>query len=1083
LPRFEDQVGQLLADAEGCAEQADWDGVRALARAALSLVPDDPDAQRLLEAADSASPTLGERRQLTVMFCDVVGSTSMSHRRDPELVHEVLRSYQIACDEAVRRYGGRIARYIGDGVLAYFGHPAAHEDDARRAVKAGLDLLDALRPITDEVRARYEIDLSIRVAVHTGLVVVADMGSSATPDHDAIVGETPNLAARLQDRATPGTLIISDATYDLVRGWFLVLPLGTQPLKGIDRPVDAFQVVEETEIDSRIHAQADLSPFVGRAEEVVALDEVWAEVEAGGSRAVVIRGAPGIGKSRLADVARRRIEARGGSTIETCCSTYHTTTALFPVRRLIERAAGIDAHHDEHQSLSRLWQSLDQVGLADALPLLAALLGLPPEPWCPAPELEGAKLREQTLASLMGWISTVAARSPVLLFVDDLQWADPSTIELLTSIIVNAVPGVLLLATMRDDAPVPWSAASVVELDRLSPLELEDLAGRLPEGRSLGEDHLREILERSDGMPLFLEELLRTARQATPEATSRSQTSIPAALRDHLLARFAVPGADLHLAQLVATIGGAAPRSLIVATSNLPEATLETQLDALVGSGILDLVSSAPPVYQFHHQLLADLAYDTQVRAARERTHDLVAQALLRSGAREPAVVAHHLEQAGRYEEAVELLTEAAESAVAFHAVSEMTELLDHAFELLELVAPTRRADLEFQVRLVRGTAVASQLGYAAPATSEDYQACLDLAPALAGDGFLDEAVGGRGPATELVWSATGLWAAFMLQARLDDADGVIDALAAQLRPGSEYETYFRTTQWLSDFFRGRHRQSLVMVERSLALLHHLELPPRLAMPSDPKSVGLSHLAFLLALQGKGTEAREQIELALVAAREIPFPRGPFSVCYITGLQATMEILLGDVAATHGPLDEQEQLADRHGFTFWQVLSSWCRAFIELEEGDAEAAPRAEMMLQLLQSMGVVVWLPSFYGGMAFAHLRQGRPDEARRLLAEGTRVADETGAHLWTAELLRLTGEVHLCDGDIEGLAVLREAKALAVDQGADLLELRCTTSIAAHSDDPADGLELAAALEGWAGDLDLRDVVEARAVLAAHG
>ena len=238
--RYEERVRDLLADASEHAARFDWAGVRALASAALALAPDSADAQQLLREADRAVPSEGERRQLTVMFCDMVGSTALSQDHDPEVVREVLRGYQAACDEVVRRYEGHIARYIGDGVLAYFGHPVAHEDDARRAVKAGLDLLDALHPVTDEARDRFGIDLQIRIAVHTGLVVRAAMGSPGAPDPDAIVGETPNLAARLQERAEPGTLVISDATLDLVRGWFLVAPMPPVVLKGIDRAVAAY---------------------------------------------------------------------------------------------------------------------------------------------------------------------------------------------------------------------------------------------------------------------------------------------------------------------------------------------------------------------------------------------------------------------------------------------------------------------------------------------------------------------------------------------------------------------------------------------------------------------------------------------------------------------------------------------------------------------------------------------------------------------------------------------------------------------------------------------------------------------------
>ncbi len=401
--RYEDRVRDLLADARRCADHGDWAAVRDLAGAALALSPGSADAQALLERADGADPASGERRQLTVMFCDVVGSTALSQEHDPELVREVLRSYQVTCDQVVRRYEGRIARFIGDGVLAYFGHPVAHEDDARRGVKAGLDLLEALRPVIDEVRERYDVDLRIRVAVHTGLVVRADMGSSTTPDRDAIVGETPNIAARLQDHAEPGTLLISHDTYELVRPWFLVAPLGRHRREGHRRAGAGVP-------GGRGGARRDPGPRAGRPQprssggprSCRCCSTRGTRSAPVGPQVVAVTGQPGVGKSRLADVLRRRVEADDGAARFVSCSTYHGTTALFPVRRLLERVAGIEPHQAPDIALPQLWSAMEAVGQTDSLPLVADLLELPPTSWCPAPELEGPKLREELLATLRG---------------------------------------------------------------------------------------------------------------------------------------------------------------------------------------------------------------------------------------------------------------------------------------------------------------------------------------------------------------------------------------------------------------------------------------------------------------------------------------------------------------------------------------------------------------------------------------------------------------------------------------------------------------------------------------------------------
>ena len=460
--RFEARVNDLIGDAEEHAARADWGAVRDLARAALSLAPSNTTAQALLAGAEAADPAPGERRQLTVMFCDVVGSVALGQRRDPEIVREVLRRYQTACDKVIRQYGGHIAAYIGDGVLAYFGHPVAHEDDPQRAVRAGLDLLQALEPVTAEARERYDLDLNIRAAVNTGLVVRAEMGSPSAPDRDAIVGDTPNLAARLQDHAQPGTLLVSQATYQLVRGWFLMAPRGELTLKGYVDPVPAYQVLGDAASTSRIEVQADLSPFIGRRQQVEALTEAWEAVVAGGGATCVIRGEAGVGKSRLADVLRRRIEATHGTTLITHCSSYRTNTALYPVRRLIERAAGIAPGQPGDHAVSRLWATLERVGLTDALPWFAGLLGLPAQPWAPPSELDGAQLRQQLLHSLVQWLETLTSRAPVLLLLDDVQWADPTTVDLIARISEARVPRLLLLMTRatpsrcRGRRPMSW---------------------------------------------------------------------------------------------------------------------------------------------------------------------------------------------------------------------------------------------------------------------------------------------------------------------------------------------------------------------------------------------------------------------------------------------------------------------------------------------------------------------------------------------------------------------------------------------------------------------------------------------------
>ena len=1067
--RFEARVNDLISDAEELAARADWTAVRDLARAALSLAPDNAAAQRLLADAEAADPAPGERRQLTVMFCDVVGSTVLGQQRDPEIVREVLRRYQAACDEVIRQYGGHIAAYIGDGVLAYFGHPVAHEDDAQRAVRAGLDILQALEPVTAEARELYDVDLSIRAAVHTGLVVRAPMGSASSPEVDAIVGDTPNLAARLQDHAQPGTLLVSRATYQLVRGWFLVAPRGELDLKGYDEPVPAYQVLDEAPSTSRIEVQANLSPFVGRTEQVDDLVGAWDSVVVGGSVVRVIRGEAGVGKSRLADILRRRVEATDAATLVTHCSSYRSSTAFYPVRRLIERAAGIEPGQDGEHALSRLWSVLDDVGLTEALPWFADLLGLPAEPWAPASELDGTQLREELLESIMRWLQTLTSRAPLLLIVDDVQWADPTTVDLIRRISDARVPRLLVLMTARDGFSVPWSRTDVTDLDRLTSDELRELARRLPEGRRLEPAHLDEVAARSDGIPLFLEELLRTSEGATLEL--HTEGNIPAALRDLLLARFAVPGADLRFAQVVATIGVAAPRAVIERCIDASPAELDGQLAALVGAGILITDPDDQDRYRFRHQLLADLAYDTQLHEVRRRVHGRVADVLLDYPTSDRAVIAQHLERADRFVEAVTELTRAAEDAQALGALDEAGALLDRAIVLLEHVPEDGRADIEFTPRLLRGMNVTARRGYGAPAAVADFAAAAALVPSLGTRGHFDDEADadGTGPGWERLWSVYGLWSSFLIQGQLDDCDGLTADTLTRVRPGGALHDAFAPSRGFVSFFRG----DFVAARRDLATyaeaIETLELPASLPIPNHPLPIALSHQAYAEALSGELDLARTTADRALTVAEALSFPRGPFSESYVLAIRAAIEFLASDIPTALQFSALQGDVAKRHGYTMWINIADLQVAMVEDAMGVDGAAAHAMAIMDHLRAMGAVVWAPMWYASLGLVKLFRGEIDAAAPQIEAAADLAQVTGAHFWSAEISRLKGLIVLAQDPTSprGLELCRDAAQLAERQGSRVFELRARVAVCERSDDPSDLKGLARLLEAraWAG------------------
>ncbi len=925
----------------------------------------------------------------------------------------------------------------------------------------------------------------MRVAVHTGLVVVADMGSVATPDRDAIVGDTPNVAARLQDHAAPGTLVISHDTYELVRPWFLVAPLGDLELRGVRAPVRAYTVVDEAPEDSGVLAQADLSPFVGRDRELQSLEDAWVEVRGGGSATVALVGQPGVGKSRLADQLRRRVEADDGASLATGCSSFHVSTALYPARRLLERAAGIDAHQRATLALPRLWSAMDALGLADGLPVVAGLLELPPEPWCPAPELDAARLREATLATLFDWVAASAARGPLLLLVEDLQWADPTTLELIGRIVRADLPGLLLLVTAREEVKVPWSSATVLELDRLADDELAELARRLPEGRLLDPGDLTRAIQRSDGIPLFLEELVRASSVAKGETPG---SNIPAALRDLLLARFVAPGVDLRVAQLLATIGPEGPLPLVAAVTRTVTTDVDRQIGALVDAGIVALVPGDPPSYRFRHHLLADLAYDTQLLGARAASHTAVADALLAGvatgSAAAPTVLAHHLERAGRTDDAVAALAQAIEAAHLLGANQEVKALLDRAFVLLEDAGSERRTELEIELRVLRAMNAAAIMGYAAPDAVADFEACRDLLGEPQIEGYLDDDTVPKSTADTILWVGAGVWGAFMLKGNLDAAHQVNRSLRDTFRPGGEKYRYFDSARAYIDLFEGDFRAAVPGLFRSLEDFHLVERDQRQSIPGDTVVTAHAHLAFALGGVCRFDEARAHIDAGITVAESIPYPHGPFARCYVGGMAAGVSVLSRDLAAARRHTEAVAEVAERHGFTFWSMIAGYYAALLDLHDEQSGAADRARGAVGLLRAVGVLVWLPSFAGGNAEALLLQGDVVGAREQLDEAAQVAEETGAHYWSTEIARLRGEAAHALGDPDAVTWVRRALDLAVAQGATLMELRARTSLCRMGEDADEREALARLVEQLRAEGlgDAVDVVTAASVLAAR-
>ena len=612
-----------------------------------------------------AASSEAERRQLTVMFVDLVGSTELSARLDPEDMGAVIRAYHECCAEVVRRWAGHVAKYMGDGVLAYFGWPQAHEDDAERAVRAGLELVENVAGLDTPAGE----DLAARVGVATGVVMVGELIGEGASQEQAVVGETPNLAARLQSLVGPGTVVIAASTRRLLGGLFALNDLGPVRLKGFAEPLAAFRVEGEGGAEGRFEALHGhrIIPLVGREHELAILLERWSWAKEGDGQVVLLSGEPGIGKSRLLRALRERLTGERYTPLTHFCSPYHTNSALYPVIGLLERAAGFAPEDGAEQRLDRLeallTRSTDR--LHEAVPLVAALLSLPTGRRYPPLELGPQQLKQRTLAILVDQLAGLAAREPVLAMHEDVHWVDPTTLELLDLAIerVRSLP-VLIVITYRPEFTPPWSGqahVTTLPLNRLGRRQGAAIVERITNGKALPGEVLDQIVARTDGVPLFVEELTKTVLESglLTDVGDRYELAgplpplaIPATLHDSLMARLDRLAPVKEVAQTAAVIGREFSHDLLAAVSPLFEVDLSAALDQLVQAELVFRRGMPPDTtYTFKHALIQDAAYQSLLKSKRQHLHAKIADALKDRfpdiANTEPEVLAHHHTEAG----------------------------------------------------------------------------------------------------------------------------------------------------------------------------------------------------------------------------------------------------------------------------------------------------------------------------------------------------------------------------------------------------------------------------------------------------
>jgi class 3 adenylate cyclase/predicted ATPase len=1056
------------------------------------------DAIAALRAEPAGSPATparadAERRQLTVLFCDLVGSTALSARLDPEDLREVIAAYHRAVADVVRSFDGFVAKYMGDGVLVYFGYPRAHEDDAERAVRAGLGIIEAVCRL--DVKS---VKLQARVGIATGLVVVGDLIGEGSAQEQSVVGETPNLAARLQALAAPNAVVIAAGTRRLVGALFECRDLGAVEVKGIADPVPAWRVLRPSAVASRFEALrgSALTPLVGRDEEIDLLMRRWSRAKAGDGQVVLISGEPGLGKSRITAALQERLHAEPHLRLNYFCSPYHQDSALYPFIDQLGRASGF-ARDDPPASRLEKLEALLALGNPqdEDVAFLADLLSLPASQRHPLANLSPQRKKERTLEALIRQLEGLARQQPVVMVFEDAHWIDPTSRELLDLTLerMRSLP-VLLIVTFRPEFQTPWTGQPQVTMLALNRLDRRDrtaLIEQLAGSKPLPDEVIAQIAERTDGVPLFVEEFTKSVLESglLHEEGDRYVVdgallpfAIPTSLHDSLMARLDRLASVRLVAQTGAAIGREFSYRLVRAVSRLPEDELQSALGRLVASELVFQRGTPPEaVYSFKHALVQDAAHSSLLRTARQQLHARIARVLEEQSPSfaevQPQILAQHLTEAGSLERAAAYWCRAGRQSAAKSAIIEAIGQLRRGLELVARIPDNReRKLLELDLQVTLGGALRWAKGDAHPEVIGAFGRARDLLLETEGSGTI--------PHFSVQY---GLWSADYIGGKplgaLHHANEFLSL--AQSQKATELSS-------MGDRLVGTALTTIGDYSRALSHLRHAatSYAPEehqgadFRFGVDLRVTVLVAWAWTLWHRGSPDQADRVASQGLQRARQSDHPLTLVYALTHVGLMAVsgrrtteVEELMREVIA----------VSNEQGFRLflgWAlILQGWTMA--ERRQGK-DAVKRIRNGLDMSRATGSRAQEPIFLGLLAEALSLADATEGGLAVLAEALEIAQSSGAKGNDAELHRMRGDFlgrlpSTDDKEVE--ASFRTALAIAREQGTRGFELRVAVSLARLRRDqsrPAEARDLLAPVYGWFTEgFGTPDLKEAKALL----
>ncbi len=1012
-------------------------GARKRLRTAIEASEPDQSVSDATSATDIKRDA--ERRHLTTLFVDLVGSTALSARFDPEDMSEVIKRYQNTVAGIVTRYEGNVAKYMGDGVLCYFGWPVAHEDDAERAARSALEIVGSIA----DMRAPDGQELSARAGVATGMVVVGDLIGEGTSREETVVGDTPNLAARFQTLAEPGQVLVPEATKQLIQDTFELEQLGHFDIKGLDSPVPAWRVAAERSLESRFETE-DLNPvlpMIGRNHELGLIMERWHRAISGEGQVTVLIGEAGIGKSRLTRAVIDAVSTQDHFRMNYHCSPYHTDSSFFPVIQQLSHAMG----HLETDTASQKTAKLRQQLRAADPTIIAELLQIDTDPSAETPDLSPQQFRVRIMEETSAEVQMLSREKPVLLVVEDAHWCDASTLAMLEACLDRiATERVMILITGRPTFQHAFGGHPIVSkltLNRLGSEQIEDVLAKISGGKSLPAELTKEIIHRTDGVPLFIEELTKTILESGDLVETESsfqltgpidRVTIPATLHDSLMARIDRLQPVKEIAQMAACIGRSFDRASLAKIARVDDLALDDALGQLERSELV-FRRGIPPdtTYVFKHALVRDVAYESLLKRRRLEIHHRLTD-LFEADPNAPSeLIAHHATEAGLTEKAITLWGDAARKAQARPAYVEAGNHLRNALTLVAglLDKPEwRERELALLVQLAQ-VHIAKD-GYASAEASEAFSQALERIHATA-DPELKVAI------------YYGTWIAPYIGNDLHKAFDLVSRLVEDManEPDPIPKLISRRMRAATLIAKGRSAEALQDLQVAYELYQSAEIADFSAkFAQDP---GVQIWCYMLLAQwmcGDEVMARQTCHKALARARELKHAN---TICY-AGLHAvTLSIWIGDVEGASEINEEMRRVSDEHDMALWKDFVAIHDAVLACMTDAPGAVHQLDTALDEYRAKGCWLWVTLYLAEHAKAQLRAGDPAAALRTVDRALREQDTTGEHWAEAELLRIKGEVRAAQGNTDAAnAAFDQAILVAQTQNAQILTERALCS-----------------------------------------